>query len=170
MEGFEMGLEDGISELKENLDQKRNVELKRMLIVFVLSTVWWGISSNGIQLNSSDPYQFLKIGFALFGLILLISAVIVFRRIFLLQKQIWSTPELRETVDDDIVRLAWLRAATVGFCAVLSAEVIFTVSRLFLANIGGVRSQVVWGGTQGPIVICIGIVTVVSAFLFFRRD
>ena len=165
-----MVFEDGITEKKENLDQKRNIELKRVLIVFALSAVWWVVLGNGIQFNSSDPNQYFKFGFLILGVLLLASSVIVFRRVILLQKQIWSSPELRETVDDDIVRLAWLRAAAVGFCSMLSAEILFTCCRFFLANIGGVRSQVVWNGTQGPIVISIGIVTVVSAFLYLRRD
>ncbi len=167
---FEMVSDNEITALKENLDQKRNIELKRILIVFALWSVWWVVLGNGIHLNSTDPFRFLKAGLLILGLLLLAVSVVLFRRIILLQKRIWSTPELRETVDDDIVRLAWLRAAAVGFCSMLGAEIIFTCSSLFLVNIGGFRSQVVWSGSQGPIVICIGIVTVVGAFLFFRRD
>lgn len=167
-----MGMENGITELKESLDQQRNRELKRFLVAFSLWSVWLILTPVEIKINTNSTVlsQSWMIAFLTLGLLLLISSLILLRRIILLQKRIWSDPELRGMVDDDIVRHAWLRAAAYGFCFMLVAEIFFTLSGFIMLPGSSYRTQAVWSGTHGPIVIAIGIVTVVSAFLFFRRD
>ena len=165
-----MGKDTGIVESKESLDKQRNRDLKRFLVVFLIWSVWLVLTVIGTRTHSTVLSKSLMIASLIIGLLLLVSSLIFLTRIILLQKQIWSNPDLRGMVDDDIVRLAWLRAAAYGFCFMLVAEIFFTIGMILVTGMSSLRTQAVWSGIHGPVVIAVGIGTAVSAFLFFRRD
>ncbi len=155
----------------ERLDRQRNRSLAWFLGSFL---VWTLSATGGIVLIASPvrladwvvgPFFSLPLLFWLFSLL----------RYLGIQSRIRSQPRLAEALNDELVRTAWLKAASAGFWAMLTAEILVTLWGTLVVNVAidlGLvpLNSVLMMDLRSPLVLAIGVGVTIGVYLYQRRD
>jgi len=165
-----MASESAFSREVEKLDRQRDRSLSWFLGSFLLWTLY-AIGSMYAMLIPEKP------GLWVLGSVFVLSMgvwVFFLGRYLWIQSRIRMDPRLAETLNDELVRIAWLRAMSAGFWAMLAAEVLFTIWRMavnLLVGLGLIPlNPVVFVDIRAPLVLAVGVGVTIGVYLHQRRE
>ncbi|MFC1543697.1 hypothetical protein ACFL4Y_00385 [Gemmatimonadota bacterium] len=158
----------------ERLDRKRN----RSLAWFLGTFLFWSIASMllmfaSLTFLSGVGSQFVPLLLIPFGLFPIAIWGFFLARFLWIQGRIRREPRIAATLDDEMVRHAWMRAASYGFWAMLGTLVLVTlyVMLLRVLVITGVTpiAPSLFDAIQAPLSITVGVAVTIGSYLHQRR-
>jgi len=167
-----MSVNTSTIETIERLDRQRSRSLACFLGTFLFwSLCWIAISLLHWILGAFGPEDALWL-LPLTGIptILWLFFLLRYRSI---QYKIKSDPEVAAVLNDEMVRYAWLRAASLGFWSMLAVEAIPTIGLAFINSLHafiGTPDLSALYGIQSPLAVTVGVSVTICAYLHARRD
>jgi len=128
--------------------------------VFCFLVPFWSLLSERHPLD--HPANFLVTIFLIAGVLTVLLLLILMTRYFLFRASTLKDPDLRRAVDDERIRMNWLRAYRAAFLTMAGIHLIYLFSESFIYDL--VLPHAAWFSSSA------GLLTFFGAAIFYTRE